>query len=106
MLPSWAKLAAAALVCVSLIGAPCKNCQPRDDQPVHDCCPKPKPTHCSWQPAAYDAVDKANHHSLDAPAPAAFVSFEPLTLIVGAALTAPPAAIDTSPPPTPLPLRI
>lgn len=60
----WLKLVAAVAMSVALIGAPCKNCEPKaaKSQPQqcgHDCCPKPKPEKqsCKWQPADYAASE-------------------------------------------------
>lgn len=58
------KFLAALALSLSLVAAPCGNCQPKpaDEQAQqcnHDCCPKPKPekTACKWQPADYAAVE-------------------------------------------------
>ncbi len=107
MFSAWTKLAVALTLSLALVAAPCKNCQPKDpaqDQAKHcghDCCPKPKPVKqsCSWQPADYDAVEKAKDvhagepltTSLDIAAPEAFVP------VFSAGR--PAAAFDTSPPP-------
>jgi hypothetical protein len=63
---NWARLLATVGLAVAMLGAPCRNCAPKEDpKPAcgHDCCPKPKPHEnsksCSWQPAGFDAVEKA-----------------------------------------------
>lgn len=60
----WLKLLAALSLSVALIGAPCRNCEPKPAKEEaqkcqHDCCPKPKPEKagCKWQPADYAAVE-------------------------------------------------
>ena len=75
MLRPWLQLAVTALVALSLVAAPCKNCQPKQQSqpaaPAHDCCPKPQPQKsesCAWQPAAYDAVEAKADIGIDAPA--------------------------------------
>lgn len=66
------KLLAALALSVSLIAAPCRNCEPKSgdqaQQCKHDCCPKPKPEKpaCKWQPADYAAVE-AKHDAAPAP---------------------------------------
>jgi len=75
MLRPWLQLAITFIVAVSLVAAPCKNCQPKAQTETkdcgHDCCPKPKPQKsesCSWQPAAFDAVESKSDLVIDAPA--------------------------------------
>ena len=75
MLSAWAKVVVAFGLCLSLVAAPCKNCQPKPQAETkdcgHDCCPKPKPQQtesCGWQPAAFDAVETKSDITLDAPA--------------------------------------
>lgn len=60
----WLKLVSVLAMSAALIGAPCKNCEPKPakSQPQqcgHDCCPKPKPEKqsCKWQPADYAASE-------------------------------------------------
>ncbi|MBI5281237.1 MAG: hypothetical protein HY858_06090 [Candidatus Solibacter usitatus] len=61
----WLKLGAVLLLSLSMVAAPCRNCQPKQETAKHcghDCCPKPKPVHgpeksCSWQPAGDAAVE-------------------------------------------------
>ncbi|HEY3444471.1 MAG TPA: hypothetical protein VGK29_27215 [Paludibaculum sp.] len=72
MLRPWLQLAITSLVALSLVAAPCKNCQPKQQSqptaPAHDCCPKPQPQKsesCSWQPAAYDAVEAQADIAID-----------------------------------------
>lgn len=67
----WLKLLAAASLSLALVGAPCRNCEPKPAKAQaqhcqHDCCPKPKPEKpaCKWQPADYAAVEV----KLEAPA--------------------------------------
>jgi len=71
----WLQLAITFLVSLSLVAAPCRNCQPKQQShstaPAHDCCPKPKPQKsepCAWQPAAYDAVESKAVTAIEAPA--------------------------------------
>jgi len=71
----WLQLAITFLIALSLVAAPCRNCQPKTQadskQAGHDCCPKPKPQKsesCTWQPAAYDAVEAKSDITIDAPA--------------------------------------
>lgn len=106
MLPAWAKLAAALTLSLALVAAPCKNCQPKP-QPAeqkdcgHDCCPKPKPAQksCSWQPADYDAVEKAKDTSAAVPALVALTQ-APLALApLPSSLPQDRPALDPSPPP-------
>jgi len=57
---SWLKLATVAMLCISLFGAPCRNCQPKETKAHcgHDCCPKPKPAPgCAWQPSDTASTD-------------------------------------------------
>lgn len=108
----WLQLAITAVVALSLVAAPCKNCQPKQQtqpaSPAHDCCPKPKPQQpesCSWQPAAYDAVEAKAGFTFDAPAIAAAPD------VIELHLAGPlPAAPQTRPvshePPALTPLRI
>lgn len=62
----WARFLATIGLAAAMLGAPCRNCAPREDPKPHcghDCCPKPKPgpesTPCSWQPAGFDAIEKS-----------------------------------------------
>jgi hypothetical protein len=65
-----------------MLGAPCRNCAPKEAPKAHcghDCCPKPKPAQeskpCSWQPAGFDAIEKAKEtihpgwHAVELPSP-------------------------------------
>jgi hypothetical protein len=94
------------MLSISLLAAPCRNCQPKPEavkQASHDCCPKSKlpqaPSRtCSWQPADFDSTDAKQQVQtvvlllpapailIEAPAPAPDVFFAP-------------AKVDTSPPP-------
>ena len=75
MMRPWLQLAITFVVAISLVAAPCKNCQPKPQAETkdcgHDCCPKPKPQpseSCGWQPAAFDAVETKSDITIDAPA--------------------------------------
>ena len=75
MMRPWLQLAITFFVTISLLAAPCRNCQPKSQtdagQSGHDCCPKPTPQNsepCAWQPAAYDAVEAKSDITIDAPA--------------------------------------
>jgi hypothetical protein len=75
MMRPWLQLAITFAIALSLVAAPCKNCQPKPQAETkdcgHDCCPKPKPQQtesCGWQPAAYDAVETKSDISIDTPA--------------------------------------
>ncbi|MBI5086373.1 MAG: hypothetical protein HZB13_17480 [Acidobacteria bacterium] len=65
MASKWLKLGAILLLSLSMVAAPCRNCQPKPETAKncgHDCCPKPKPAHnpqksCSWQPAGDAALE-------------------------------------------------
>lgn len=111
MLFTWAKIAVAFGLCLTLVAAPCKNCQPKapaqqqNDQHQkdcgHDCCPKPKPAQqaCSWQPADFDAVEKAKDTSVAVPTMVELphAAFEPVPAMSGLERSRP--AVDPSPPP-------
>lgn len=65
---SWAQFLGVAALAVAMLGAPCRDCFPREEAKApcgHDCCPKPKPAReskpCSWQPAGFDALESAKH---------------------------------------------
>lgn len=66
MVRNWARLLSTLGLAVAILGAPCRNCAPKEEPKAHcghDCCPKPKPARehkpCSWQPAGFDAIEKA-----------------------------------------------
>ena len=88
MMRPWLQLAITFVVAISLVAAPCRNCQPKPQTETkdcgHDCCPKPNPRQpesCGWQPAAYDAVEAKSDITLDVPAvlPAPPALEQPLT---------------------------
>jgi len=87
MMRPWLQLAITFVVAISLVAAPCKNCQPKPQAETkdcgHDCCPKPKPQQsesCGWQPAAFDAVEAKSDLVIDTPAilPAAAAARQPV----------------------------
>ncbi len=67
MIRSWVQLLGVAALAAAMLGAPCRDCFPREETPAtapcgHDCCPKPRPAKesskpCSWQPAGFDALE-------------------------------------------------
>lgn len=66
MIQNWARFLATIGIAVAMLGAPCRNCAPKEDPKPHcghDCCPKPKQSSpvksCSWMPAGFDAIEKA-----------------------------------------------
>ncbi|MCX7602860.1 MAG: hypothetical protein N2036_02180, partial [Bryobacteraceae bacterium] len=68
MIGSRAQLLGILALAVAMLGAPCRDCFPREEAKPkapcgHDCCPKPKPAKeskpCSWQPAGFDALETA-----------------------------------------------
>ncbi|MBI4889608.1 MAG: hypothetical protein HY821_03215 [Acidobacteria bacterium] len=103
MLPRWAQLVFSFLLCLTLVGAPCRNCQPKEQAKHcgHDCCPKPKPVKqsCSWQPADYDAVEKAKDLHAGEPLAVAVQIAAPETLVPVISAERPAPVVDTSPPP-------
>lgn len=114
---SWARFLAVIGIAVAMLGAPCRNCAPKEEPKApcgHDCCPKPKQSSpvksCSWMPAGFDAVEKAKESfspdwQADAvPALQPGNSGQPLerALTVLSEDRPPPQ----SPPPSPVPLRI
>ena len=116
MIRRWAHLLVTFGLAVAMLGAPCRNCAPKEEPKApcgHDCCPKPKPEReskpCSWQPAGFDALETAKQAVtpdwqftavLDSPAPR--LSANSTFLTASAALDRPPPA----PPAALLPLRI
>lgn len=66
MIRSWPRFLASVGLAIAMLGAPCRNCAPKEEPKAHcghDCCPKPKPEReskpCSWQPAGFDAIERA-----------------------------------------------
>jgi len=105
MMRPWLKLAVAFGIALSLIAAPCRNCQPKVQTETkdcgHDCCPKPKPQKtesCAWQPAAYDAVETKSDVHIGSPAllPAPAAIELPFTALVRP--TVPPVSPAHGPP--------
>lgn len=104
------KFLAALALSVSLVAAPCRNCQPKPSgeqtqQCKSDCCPKPKPEKpaCKWQPADYAAVE-AKHDA----APVPEVALSPNEAILSPLPEALPVAaprVQSEPPPIYLALR-
>lgn len=80
------KFALVLLISLSLVGAPCRDCQPRQDKAhcQHSCCPKPKPAQlCTWQPSDVDRLDTSQHVVVEAPP----------TAVLTALVTAPVPAV-------------
>ncbi len=117
MIHYWVRFLATIGLAAAMLGAPCRNCAPKEDPKPHcghDCCPKPKPDHeskpCSWQPAGFDAIEKSKESVSPDWQASAFV---PLQLESGAQALKRPAGLflDDLPPPQPppatlIPLRI
>lgn len=104
MLRRWAQAMASIALAIAVVGTPCRNCQPAPDERSssgRDCCSKSKPAQksCSWQPAGFDAVEKAQQ--VIEPAPAAVVPAAWMEAPVAEAqgTEGPAPAPDSSPPP-------
>jgi hypothetical protein len=98
------KFLAALALSVSLVAAPCKNCQPKSsadqaEQCQHDCCPKPKPEKpaCKWQPADYAAVE--TKHEIQAAPEFALGSIEAISIPLPASAPAASPQVKAEPPP-------
>lgn len=111
MFRGWLQALGIAALAVVLLGAPCRDCFPRDEAPAkapcgHDCCPKPKPAKgsskpCAWQPAGFDALETAKQKVepelvafvLAAPGTAA-IAIDSMADAVRASWHAPPSAVS------------
>jgi len=117
VIQNWARFLATLGIAVAMLGAPCRDCAPKEEPKAHcghDCCPKPKPNHqskpCSWMPAGFDAVEKSKESFspgwdagvlMPAPAESGALELEHVAAVVP----------DDRPPPLPppsslIPLRI
>jgi len=111
----WARLFATAGLAIAMLGAPCRDCAPKEEPKPHcghDCCPKPSPAHeskpCSWMPAGFDAVEKSKE-SFSPDWDAGVLVPAPAESGAQALESAPAAVPDDSPPSPPsflVPLRI
>ena len=101
---NWPQFALIFLISLSLVGAPCRDCQPKQKRAhcSHSCCPKPQPDKgCAWQPANVDTLDTHQQIDIEAPLPEAQI-----LEVASPAFPVAPLSADDQPDASPPPLYV